>query len=151
MSRVFVGVGRGPAGGSDVFVEQNGERQLLTLRVRGVHQGYSWDQSGPRSTELARAMLWLVSGGAPPWALYRGFTSDVVAHLPVPMCQGECWRLSEAEIRTWLHDVGWSPTQEERSQHEAYPVESERRRRAVRDWKERARWAATLFRKGAAA
>jgi hypothetical protein len=99
MNRIFVGVGRGPAGGSDVYVEQNGERQRLTRSVRRVHEGYSWDQAGPRSTELARAMLWLVSGGEPPWTLYRGFTSDVVAHLPMPVCEGECWRLSEAEIQ----------------------------------------------------
>jgi hypothetical protein len=151
MSRVFVGVGRGSAGGGDVFVEQNGERQLLTRTVRRAHEGYSWDQAGPRSTELARAMLWLVSGGEPPWALYRGFTSDVVAQLPVPVCQGECWRLSETEIQAWLHNVGWSTTRDDRSQRQAYPVESESRPRAVRGWKERAKSAATLFRKRVAA
>jgi hypothetical protein len=96
-------------------------------------------------------MLWLVSGGEPPWALYKGFVSDVVAHLPVPVRQGESWRLSEAEIRAWLKDVGWTTTQEEYAQREAHSVESERQRQAVSDWKERARWAATLFRKRAAA
>jgi hypothetical protein len=76
MSRVFIGVGRGGAGGGEVYVEQNGQRQRLTRRVNRVHEGYSWDQAGPRSTELARAMLWLASGGEPPWALYRGFASS---------------------------------------------------------------------------
>ncbi len=162
MSRVFVGVGHaGHAGhdglsGSDVYVEQNGERQRLTRRVRRLDEGYSWDQVGPRSTELARAMLWLVSGGEPPWSLYRGFTSDVVAHLPVPVCEGECWRLGETEIRAWLHDVGWLTTQSvpgvlgmsgvpgEQSEHAA-PTGA--RQRAIRAWKERARSATTLFRK----
>jgi len=151
MSRVFIGVGRGAAGKSDVYVEHNGERQRLTRSVQRAHEGYSWDQAGPRSTELARAILWLVSGGEPPWALYKGFASDVVAHLPVPAGQGEYWRLSESEIRAWLHDVGWATTQEEHSQRAAYPVENERSRQAVRNWKERARWAATLFRKRVAA
>jgi hypothetical protein len=157
MSRIFVGVGRGPAGGSDVYVEQNGERQRLTRSVRRVHEGYSWDQAGPHSTELARTMLWLVSGGEPPWALYRGFTSDVVAHLPVPVCEGECWRLSEAEIQAWLHDVGWLTIDGEHGERGAYsaegasPAQAKTRRRAIRDWKERAKLAATLFRKRALA
>ncbi len=157
MSRIFVGVGRGPAGGSDVYVEQNGERQRLMRSVRRVHEGYSWDQAGPRSAELARAMLWLVGGGDPPWALYRGFTSDVVAHLPVPIREGECWRLSEAEIQAWLHDVGWSTTPDEQRERGAYPAggaspaQAKTRRRAIRDWKERAKLAATLFRKRALA
>ena len=149
MNRVFIGVGRGPEGGADVYVEQNGERRRLTRSVRRLHEGYSWDQAGPRSTELARAILWLVSGGEPPWALYRGFASDVLAHLPVPVGQGEYWRLSEAEIRAWLHDAELATTPEELRQREAYPAKNERRRQAVRDWKERAGWAATLFRKRA--
>ncbi len=151
MSRVFIGVGSGTAGGSNVYVEQNGERQRLTRSVKRTQEGYGWDQAGPRSTELARALLWLVNGGEPPWALYKGFVSDVVAHLPVAVRQGESWRLSEAAIRAWLHDVGWTTIQEEHSQREAYSVESKRHRQAVSDWKERAKWAATLFRKRAAA
>ena len=61
MSRVFIGVGHGGAGGADVYVEQNGQRQRLTRSVGRADEGYGWDQAGPRSTELARAMLWLVS------------------------------------------------------------------------------------------
>ncbi len=148
MSRVFVGVGHDGPGGSDVYVEQNGGRQRLTRRVRRLDEGYSWDQMGPRSTELARAMLWLISGGEPPWTLYRGFTSDVVAHLPVPVCEGESWRLDEAEIRAWLHDAEWLTApgvpgvpgeQSERS------AQTEARQRAIHTWKERARSAATCF------
>lgn len=157
MSRVFIGIGHDGAGGTDVYVEQHGQRQRLTRRVRHVHEGYGWDQAGPRPTELARAMLWLVSGGEPPWALYRGFTGDIVAHLPVPVCAGECWRLSEAEIRVWLHDVGWSASAGESSRRGAHategatPAQTETRRRAIRDWKERAQLATTLFRKRAIA
>ncbi|HYO48799.1 MAG TPA: hypothetical protein VEW94_03015 [Chloroflexia bacterium] len=65
MSRVFVGVGSG-TGECDVYVEQNGARLRLTRTGQRAHKGYSWDQAGPRSTELARAMLWLVTGAEPP-------------------------------------------------------------------------------------
>ena len=64
MSRVFIGVGY-DKGGSDVYVEQNGQRQRLTRRVNRVHEGYSWDQAGPRSTELARAIMSIVTGMDP--------------------------------------------------------------------------------------
>jgi hypothetical protein len=169
MTRAFVGVGHdrhGGPGGSDVYVVQNGERQRLTRRVRRLEEGYSWDQAGPRSTELARAMLWLISGVDPPWALYRGFTSDVVAHFPVPVCEGECWRLSEAEILEWLRDVGWLTATDapgvpgvpdasialsvagEPGEH---PAATGARQRAINSWKQRARSAVTLFRKQVAA
>jgi hypothetical protein len=141
MSRVFIGVGHGGQGGSDVYVEQNGKRQRLTRRVKRVHEGYSWDQMGPRSTELARAILWVVTGMDPPWALYRGFTSDVVAHLPVPICEGECWRLSEAEVEAWLHNVGWTTTGTQ-GEHTAQVKVSQRARRT---WEDRAGSAANLF------
>lgn len=123
MSRVFVGVGNGRngtrgiresdsrhagTGGHNVYVEQGGQSYHLTRRVRRARQGYSWDGVGPNSTELARAILWLVTGEEPPWSLYKGFASDVVAHFPAPTgCDGECWRLREDEVRAWLRDVGW--------------------------------------------
>jgi hypothetical protein len=140
MSRAFVGVGRDGGRGGEVYVEQNGKRQHLTRRVNRVHQGYSWDQAGPRSTELARAILWLVTGEDPPWALYRGFTSDVVAHLRLPIGEGERWRLSEAEVRTWLQDVGWVSTDTHRERAAQVRVEQQARR----TWQERVRSAANL-------
>jgi|GEM_PF-5676492 len=146
MNRVFVGVGYN-RGGSEVYMEQDGQRQRLTRRVNRVHDGYSWDQAGPRSTELARAILSIVTGMDPPWALYRGFTSDIVAHLPLPMCEGECWRLSEAEIRTWLHDAGWTNMGTE-SEHAAQVKVHQQARRT---WEDRARSTANLFRRRAAA
>jgi hypothetical protein len=142
MSSVFIGVGR--AGGSgDVYVEKDGQRHRLTRRVNRVYEGYSWDQAGPRSAELARAILWLVTGVEPPWALYRGFTSDVVAHLPVPIVEGEYWRLSVAEVRAWLHDVGWTGAETPREQVARARVSQQARR----TWQERARSAANLFRR----
>ena len=106
MSRVFIGVGQiDHSTGQrrcDVYMEQKGEWQRLQRRVRRVDEGYCWDQAGPRSTELARAILWVVTGEDPPWALYRGFTIDIVAHFPVPVCEGECWRLGEEDVRAWL-------------------------------------------------
>src|SRR5687767_3826285 len=106
MSNVFVCIAHS-ASKCDVYVEQDGRRQRLTRRVQRVHEGYRWDQAGPHSTEMARAILWIVTGTELPWAFYRGFACDVLANLPLPPCQGECWRLSEAEIRAWLNDVGW--------------------------------------------
>jgi hypothetical protein len=147
MSRVFIGIGHPNKGGGDVYVEQNGNRQRLTRRVQRIHQGYTWDQAGPRSTELARAMLWLVTGAEPPWALYRGFTADVVAHLPVPMCEGECWRLSEEEINVWLHDVGWT-NMDTRSEPAPQVRVSQQARRT---WEDRAQSALNLFRRRVAA
>src|ERR1044072_4108791 len=102
MSRVFVGVAH-RAHMYDVYVEQDGQRQRMTRKVNRVHKGYRWDGAGPHSTELARAILWLVAGVELPWSFYRGFASDVLASLPVPPCEGECWRLSEAEVRAWLN------------------------------------------------
>lgn len=60
MNRVFIGVGYAD-GGSDVYVEQDSQRRRLTTRrVNRMHEGYSWDQAGPRSTELARAIISIV-------------------------------------------------------------------------------------------
>ena len=146
MSRVFVGVGY-EDGGSGVCVEQNGERQRLTRRVNRVHQGYSWDQAGPRSTELARVILWIVTGTEPPFALYRGFAIDVVAHMPVPVCEGECWRLTEADIRAWLHDAGWANM----DNPSEYAAQMKVSRQARRVWDGRARSAMSLFRRRTAA
>jgi hypothetical protein len=107
LSRVFVGVAPKGSDKGEVYVEQNGTRHRLMRRTNGRPVGYTWGQAGPDSIELARVLLWLVAGVEPPWGLYRGFTSDVVARLPLPPCHAECWRLSEAEIRAWLSEVGW--------------------------------------------
>ena len=95
-----------------------------------------------------------------------GFTSDVVAHLPLPVPprEGECWRLTEDDVRAWLHDVGWltpnAGTQSERNErnlpggvkaHNAHAQQAEPRRLAIRAWQERLRRVATLFQKRAAA
>lgn len=122
MNRVFVGVRRGKygirdthatggnhagAGGCDVYVEQNGRRHRLTRRARRIQESYRWDGVGPDSTELARAILWIVTGAEPPWSLYKGFARDIVAHFPAPAgCNGECWRLREEEVLAWLRDAG---------------------------------------------
>ncbi len=144
MSRIFIGVGYGSSGGSDVYVAHNGRRERLTRVVKRIRRAYSWDQGGPRSVELSRAMLsWLINGSAPPWSLYRGFTSDVIAQLPVPMCEGECWRISESEIKVWLRDVGWLSTLG--SLAEEHTAKWGVFQRAIHSWKRRARDAAAYF------
>jgi hypothetical protein len=144
MNRVFVGIVDPVTGKSEVYVAQNGEQQRLTRRVRGEQIGYSWDQGGPESIELGRAMLWLVTGLEPPWGLYRGFISDVVAHFPLPSAEGERWRLSESEVREWLHEVGWLTTPAQREQKAARPSAGLRMKQA---WEERVRRTAAMLHK----
>ena len=147
MSRVFIGVAHGAPGNCDVYVEQDGSRQRLTRRVQRVHEGYRWDQAGPRSTELARAMLWIVTEAELPWAYYRGFAFDVLANLPLPPCEGECWRLREAEIRTWLTSVGWANTNPEN----VGAVQAGAPPKPALPWQKVARRVASLFRRRIAA
>jgi hypothetical protein len=44
-----------------------------------------------------------VAGVEPEWRIYRLFKSEVVATWPV--CEGECWRISEKDIKHWLAGV----------------------------------------------
>ena len=103
MSKVFVGTGYEGPTRYDVQVEEDGKSYNLTHAVRGIDTDLQWDGSGPQSADLARALLWNVTGVVPEWTTYRLFKSEVVANWP--MQAGECWRISDAEIKQWLDGV----------------------------------------------
>lgn len=103
MSRVFVGTGYKEPASYDVHVEQDGERYSLMHKVRGTYVDFQWDGGGPVTTDLARALLWEVTGLEPEWRIYRHFKNEVVAAWPRHV--GECWRISEQEIKQWLARV----------------------------------------------
>ena len=126
MSRVFVGTGSGEPAGHSVYVEQNGKRYDLTHRVAGAGANLRWDGGGPHSTDLARSLLWHATGVEPEWRIYRLFKSEVVATWPSRT--GECWRISEQEILSWLAGVEQHMAQAESpGQTEARQEQSRRR------------------------
>lgn len=118
MSKYFVGTGYTKPISYDVHVEHDSKRYSLMHKVGGSYADFQWDGGGPGTTDLARALLWEVTGVAPEWRIYRLFKNEVVATWP--RCVGECWRISEEEIRRWLAGVEWDTAQtEEPSRTEA--------------------------------
>ena len=103
MSRDFVGTGYKEPVSYDVHVEHDGKRYSLMYKVGGSFVDFQWGGGGPGTTDLARALLWEVTGVAPEWRIYRLFKNEVVATWPRRV--GECWRISEEEIRQWLAGV----------------------------------------------
>ena len=103
MSRDFVGTGYKEPVSYDVHVEHDGKRYSLMYRAGGSFVDFWWDGGGPGTTDLARALLWEVTGVAPEWRIYRLFKNEVVATWPRRV--GECWRISDEEIRQWLAGV----------------------------------------------
>jgi hypothetical protein len=103
MSRDFVGTGYKEPVSYDVHVEHDGKRYSLMYRAGGTLVDFRWDGGGPGTTDLARALLWEVTGVAPEWRIYRLFKNEVVATWPRRV--GECWRISDEEIRQWLAGV----------------------------------------------
>jgi len=83
-----------------VYVEEGGMRSDMTHQRNGSAEDYQWDGGGPQSADLARALLWLVSGFEPEWRMYRLFRTEIVSAWPRRV--GECWRMSEDQIRQWL-------------------------------------------------
>src|SRR4051812_47332526 len=103
MSRDFVGTGYRSPARYDVHVEEDGNQYLFTQRVGGVDTNFQWGAAGPHSNDLARALLWITTGGKPAWRMYRLFKSEVVSAWPRMV--GECWRISDEEICQWLAGV----------------------------------------------
>lgn len=103
MSEDFVGRGYAAPTRYKVYVEQDGAHSEMTHRVHGSSVDYQWDGSGPDSTDLATALLWIATGVAPEWRASRLFKSEVVSGWP--RHDGECWRLSEDQILSWLAGV----------------------------------------------
>mgnify|MGYP000200345932 CR=1 FL=1 len=103
MSRYFVGSDYANPARSDVQIQVDGERYSFKHRVGGSYVDFQWDGGGPGSTDLARALLTEVTGAEPEWRIYRLFKNEVVATWPHH--EGECWRLSEDEVRQWLAEV----------------------------------------------
>src|SRR5438477_393007 len=97
ISKDYIGTGYEDPVRCDVHTEQDGKRYSFTHSVREPNIEYQWDGGGPGSTDLARALLWEVTGVDPEWRIYRLFKSEVVATWPMRV--GECWRISEQEIR----------------------------------------------------
>lgn len=137
MSRVFIGVRNGRSGQCEVHVEQDGKRYRLTHRVRGARVDFCWDQAGPRSRELAKALLWNATGIRPRWGIYSQFAGQVVAKFA--LCDGECWRLSDEEIKGWLAHLDESLSRSET------PEQTGRRRKMMRRWANRVRRFAEHF------
>ncbi|MDQ6694365.1 MAG: hypothetical protein M3014_08070 [Chloroflexota bacterium] len=103
MSTYFVGTGVGEPVQCEVTVEQDGQRYSLNNKVRGIASSFQWDGGGPGSSDLARALLWEATGNEPEFRIYRLFKSEVVAAWPLRA--GECWRIGQDEIRSWLAGV----------------------------------------------
>jgi hypothetical protein len=103
VSKDYVGTGYKDPARWIVQVEVDGKRFSFTHSVRGSDSEYQWDGGGPGSTDLARALLWEITGVDPEWRVYRLFKSEIVATWPLDV--GECWRISEKEIRQWLAGV----------------------------------------------
>ena len=126
MSRTFVGSGYEAPVRYGVHVERDGVRYGLTQRVRGSEVDFKWDGGGPGSTDLARALLWEVTGVEPEWRLYRHFKNDVVATWP--QCVGECWRIGENEVKRWLAEVERNTARAEDAGQTEARLEQERAR-----------------------
>jgi hypothetical protein len=131
MKRDFVGTGYQNPQRFTVHVEQDGIRQSLTHYVHGTYVDYQWDGGGPASTDLAQALLWTVTGVEPEWRTYRLFKNDVIAAWPRGL--GECWRVSEDEIRDWLAELERNTAQGENA------VQTGRRREQTRARDQRVR------------
>lgn len=141
MSRDFVGTCYKEPAGCDVHVEQDGKRYSLTHMVRGSSEEFRWDGGGPGSTELARALLWEATGVEPEWRIYRLFKNEVVATWPLRA--GECWRISDEEIREWLAGVERDTARPESSS------QTEARLGQTRDREGRLKGFARMFKQGA--
>jgi Family of unknown function (DUF6166) len=103
MSRHFIGTRYKDHDVYDVHVEYDGKSYSLTHKLHGLDAGFRWGGGGPASTDLARALLWMTTGTEPEWRMCCLFKNDVVSAWPRQ--DGECWRISEEEIRQWLAEV----------------------------------------------
>ena len=131
MGKDFIGAGHTRAGQTeltsyDVHIEHDGRRYSLTHKVRGSYVAFQWDGGGPGSTDLARALLWEATGADPEWRIYRLFKNEVVAAWPRRI--GECWRISEEEIREWLAGVERDMSRAEDASHTEARLERTRKR-----------------------
>jgi len=139
MARDFVGSGYATPTQYRVHVEQDGALSTLTHNVRGSKADYVWDSGGPGSSDLARALLWTATGVDPEWRIYRLFKTEVVSTWP--RRSGECWRISEDQIRQWLAGVEADIVQSES------PRQTEARLVQERHRESRLRLFGTTFRK----
>lgn len=75
-------------------------RALRTRDARHSPTGLEWGYAGSGPAELARQLLWDLTGEEPVPALYQAFKARFVEHFP----RG-AWIMSEDMIRAWLADV----------------------------------------------
>lgn len=103
MTKDYIGTGHQNPTRYDVHIEHGTECSSMRYKLDGVLVDYTWDGGGSGSTDLARALLWDVTGIEPEWRTYRLFKNELVAGWPKHV--GECWRISDVEIKKWLAGV----------------------------------------------
>ena len=99
MGKIYIGVGHLGSGGSDVYVAKLGKYFPLKHRYPSP-AGFQWGWHGAGLADLAVSILWDVLGEEPPPILYQHFRQDFIVKWP--MHNGECWRISEDEIKRWI-------------------------------------------------
>lgn len=139
MGKVFVGTGYNEPPRYGVQIEEAGGWYSFKHKVDGDFVDFEWDGGGPGTTDLARALLSEVTGMEPEWRTYRLFKTEVVATWPRHV--GECWRMSEEEIRQWLAGVEQDEARTETA------VQTQARLGQMRDRDERVKGFGRLFRR----
>ncbi len=109
MGKVYVGYGyqyrRYPVPGYVDVYEEDVSGSLtyvgrLIDRIRHTPGEFDWGNTGSRRADLAQSLLWSVLDREPEPRLYQQFEQEQVAKWA--MQPGECWRVTEQEIRDWL-------------------------------------------------
>lgn len=92
-------------------LEDSGSWVKLTHHVRHSPDGHEWGYSGSGPSELARDLLWDLTGKEPPGRVYTAFRDAVIATL-----RTERWEFSEEKLRFYLSlcpqapkDARWCP------------------------------------------
>ena len=74
------------------------QRRDLTHHIYHSPTGYSWGYEGSGPAELAKDILWDVTGSQPDPAVYQAFKREVIAGFDGSLS----WMLLEQDIRNWL-------------------------------------------------
>ena len=95
---------RGIRAGRAVIVSVDGRPLPPTARAaRLAPDGYAWGVQNNGALALAHALLAYETDRRTADAAYLAFQQDVIAALPHG-AGGEAWRLTSAEIRSWLEE-----------------------------------------------
>lgn len=102
--KIYIGIGHDDqeAGPARIYVSRPGEElEPLQHRERHSPDGFNWGYGGSGPADTARSILWDVIGREPEPELYQRFKREYVSSWP--MQPGECWRISDREIQTWIN------------------------------------------------